>query len=110
MAPAEPMMPAELASPGPGPEYHAVGRRRSIQSDRRVDMGGSVTSSVSLRSAGTAGSKGSSLRARMGLMGVARRTLGIILLLVTVFLWTASNFLASVSLSHMPCRPGPQDH
>ncbi|MCJ1256112.1 hypothetical protein MMC24_003932 [Lignoscripta atroalba] len=27
--------------------------------------------------------------------GVARRTLGIVLLLVTVFLWTASNFLAS---------------
>ena len=30
--------------------------------------------------------------------GVARRTLGIVLLLVTVFLWTASNFLASVSI------------
>ena len=29
---------------------------------------------------------------------VARHTLGIILLLVTVVLWTASNFLASVSL------------
>lgn len=29
--------------------------------------------------------------------GVARRTLGIILLLTTVFLWTVSNFLASVS-------------
>jgi len=30
-------------------------------------------------------------------MGVARRTLGIALLLLTVFLWTLSNFLASVS-------------
>ncbi|KAK1717859.1 hypothetical protein BDP67DRAFT_487217 [Colletotrichum lupini] len=33
----------------------------------------------------------------MGLGGVARRTLGISLLLVTVLLWTISNFLASVS-------------
>lgn len=30
------------------------------------------------------------------LVGAARRTLGICLLLVVVFLWTASNFLASV--------------
>ena len=30
--------------------------------------------------------------------GLARRTLGIVLLLITVFLWTASNFLASVSV------------
>lgn len=36
-------------------------------------------------------------RAGMGLQNMARRTLGIILLLLTVFLWTASNFLASVS-------------
>lgn len=93
MAPAEPMMPAELASPGA--EYHQVGTRRSTHSERGIDMGASVTSS--LRSMGTAASKGSSLRAKFGLMGVARRTLGIILLLVTVFLWTASNFLASVS-------------
>ena len=35
-------------------------------------------------------------RAGVGLENVARRTLGIFLLLVTVFLWTASNFLASV--------------
>ncbi|KJZ74463.1 hypothetical protein HIM_06059 [Hirsutella minnesotensis 3608] len=39
------------------------------------------------------------LRARMGLGGVARRTLGIALLLVTVFLWTTSNFLASFIFS-----------
>jgi len=36
-------------------------------------------------------------RAGVGLENVARRTLGIILLLVTVVLWTGSNFLASVS-------------
>jgi solute carrier family 35 protein F5 len=34
--------------------------------------------------------------------GVPRRTLGIILLLVVVVLWTASNFLGSV------CAPHPQ--
>jgi hypothetical protein len=28
--------------------------------------------------------------------GIARRTVGIFLLLIVVFLWTASNFLASV--------------
>ena len=39
-------------------------------------------------------------RAGVGLEHVARRTIGIFLLLVTVFLWTASNFLASVSLVH----------
>ncbi|KAH8801567.1 hypothetical protein F5884DRAFT_713084 [Xylogone sp. PMI_703] len=34
-------------------------------------------------------------RAGVGLGNVARRTLGIFLLLVTVFLWTSSNFLSS---------------
>ena len=33
--------------------------------------------------------------------GVARHTLGILLLLATVVLWTASNFLASVSFLEM---------
>jgi solute carrier family 35 protein F5 len=92
MAPAEPMMPADLASPGL--DYLAVGSRRSTHPEHGIDMGASVT--ASLRSLGTAGSKGSSLRSKLGLMGVARRTLGIVLLLVTVLLWTISNFLASV--------------
>ncbi len=35
-------------------------------------------------------------RAVVGLENVARRTLGIAMLLTTVFLWTTSNFLASV--------------
>ncbi|RDL39736.1 Multidrug resistance efflux transporter EmrE [Venustampulla echinocandica] len=39
--------------------------------------------------------KSNGFRAGMGLQNMARRTLGIILLLLTVFLWTASNFLAS---------------
>ena len=39
-----------------------------------------------------------------GLRGVARRTLGICLLLVTVCLWTLSNFLASVCLPSLTIR------
>lgn len=57
--------------------------RTSAQHDRR--------SMSSVRS-----SKIRGFRATVGLQKVARRTLGIFLLLVTVFLWTASNFLASV--------------
>jgi solute carrier family 35, member F5 len=45
------------------------------------------------------GKGGGGLLASLGLGGFARRTLGIILLLVTVFLWTASNFLASYIFS-----------
>lgn len=37
-------------------------------------------------------------KSRLGLGGVARRTLGFGLLMVTVCLWTLSNFLASVSM------------
>ncbi|KAF3760301.1 hypothetical protein M406DRAFT_53066 [Cryphonectria parasitica EP155] len=55
-----------------------------------------------MRSAGAASSSQTgihALTARLGLGGVARRTLGIALLLLTVFLWTASNFLASYIFS-----------
>lgn len=39
-------------------------------------------------------------------LGVARHTLGLILLLLVVFLWTTSNFLGSVSGPvHQPLRP-----
>ncbi|KAL7823938.1 hypothetical protein V8C26DRAFT_384353 [Trichoderma gracile] len=38
-------------------------------------------------------------REGLGLAGIARRTLGISLLLLTVFLWTLSNFLASFIFS-----------
>jgi solute carrier family 35 protein F5 len=38
----------------------------------------------------------SAWRSKVGLGGVGRRTLGILCLLVTVFLWTLSNFMASV--------------
>lgn len=42
------------------------------------------------------GKKAHGFRAGVGLENVARRTLGIIMLLATVLLWTTSNFLASV--------------
>lgn len=88
MAPVEPMMPAELA-----PEYHASNRRRSQSASGGINISNCCHRSPSQST------KGSTLRAKFGLMGVARRTLGIILLLVTVFLWTASNFLASYIFS-----------
>jgi hypothetical protein len=64
----------------------------------------SRNSSIShFRPRSTTSTKGSSsLRARLGLLGVARRTLGILLLLFTVFMWTLSNFLASVSFPPFP--------
>ncbi|KAF4987000.1 hypothetical protein FGRMN_10589 [Fusarium graminum] len=39
------------------------------------------------------------LRAKLGLSGVARRTLGLCFLLLTVFLWTMYNFIASYIFS-----------
>lgn len=73
-------------------------RRRSLSS-------GPLSSSItSLRTSGITGARGGAgrgggLLASLGLGGFARRTLGITLLLVTVFLWTASNFLASYIFS-----------
>ena len=57
-----------------------------------------LSPSTSSRGSSTRNSK-SGLRARLGLGGVARRTLGITLLLFTVCLWTVSNFLASYIFS-----------
>lgn len=45
------------------------------------------------------GARGFQAGVRLGV--VSRHTVGIILLLVTVFLWTGSNFLASVSNLHI---------
>lgn len=41
--------------------------------------------------------KGSSANGFLGRLGRYRRAVGLLLLFLTVFLWTASNFLASVS-------------
>ena len=65
------------------------------------DEGLSVTGTHHTRQSATScpPSKGvRGFRAGIGLRNVARRTLGIILLLVTVVLWTGSNFLASVRI------------
>lgn len=72
-------------------------------SEDAADLAASMSSSARLRSRSPSKK---SFRARIGLGGVARRTLGIGLLLVTVFLWTLSNFLASVCLvpAHVVCN------
>lgn len=63
-------------------------------SDQAADLAASIGSSIRTRSLSP---MNQSFRAKLGLDYVARRTLGICLLLVTVLLWTLSNFLASVS-------------
>ncbi len=68
-------------------------------SEDAVDLAASLASSVRTRSRSPSPppllKKG--ILANFGLAGVARRTIGICLLLIVVFLWTISNFLASVS-------------
>ncbi|KAI0534633.1 hypothetical protein GGR58DRAFT_515997 [Xylaria digitata] len=61
----------------------------------------SVTLSVSDRLSSSLRSRGSSISSgrAFGMRRFARRTLGISLLLLTVFLWTTSNFLASYIFS-----------
>jgi solute carrier family 35 protein F5 len=81
------MMPSELASEANVPPR----RRASSTADIELDLDAASPKLSALSSSG------SSLGARLGLATMARRTLGISLLLVTVFLWTLSNFLASVS-------------
>lgn len=63
-------------------------------SDDAADLAASIGSSIRTRSMSPV-RKG--LLVKYGLEDIGRRTLGICLLLVTVFLWTLSNFLASVS-------------
>jgi hypothetical protein len=76
----EPPMPPAIA------EDFAFPRRRSSEHHDRPSIS---SSRLALKPRG--------FRAGVGLQNVARRTLGIFLLLATVFLWTSSNFLASVS-------------
>ncbi|TGJ79580.1 hypothetical protein E0Z10_g9189 [Xylaria hypoxylon] len=65
--------------------------------DDRTGNRPSVTLSVRDHPSSSLRSRGSSINAgrTFGVWHLARRTLGISLLLVTVFLWTTSNFLAS---------------
>lgn len=93
MAPPDPLV-ANTELP---PEPEAT-RRRSLSTSAylsssigslRSDAAASLTQKTGIHA----------LTARLGFAGVARRTLGIALLLVTVFLWTTSNFLASYIFS-----------
>jgi len=65
-------------------------------SDDAADLAASIGSSLRANSPSPV-ARG--WRAKLGLGHYARRTLGIALLLVTVFLWTLSNFLASFIFS-----------
>lgn len=58
------------------------------------DLGASVASTLPGE---TRSQPHNGFRDKLGLSGIGRRTLGISFLLITVFLWTLSNFLASVS-------------
>jgi len=65
-------------------------------SEDAAEMAASIGSSLRTRSSSPV-ARG--WRSRLGFGVVARRTLGICLLLVTVFMWTLSNFLASLIFS-----------
>lgn len=93
MAPPDPLV-ANTELP---PEPEAT-RRRSLSTSAYLSS--SIGSLRSDAAASTTSKSGiHALTAKLGLAGVARRTLGITLLLVTVFLWTLSNFLASYIFS-----------
>lgn len=104
MAPLEPLAgTAELAPSSSTSAPVVVPRQRSLSVSShaaQTNLSASFTSSVGTISSSPSSSTGiHALTARLGFGGVARRTLGITLLLVTVFLWTASNFLASYIFS-----------
>jgi len=92
----EPLIPAELA-----PEHHHHRQHNDDDRSPSPSLRRSRSGSIPLvaRTMSKAGSDTSSLRARFGLLGIARRTLGISLLLFTVLMWTVSNFLASYIFS-----------
>ncbi|KAM5342363.1 hypothetical protein ACJ41O_013329 [Fusarium nematophilum] len=77
-------------------EEGAYARERQHGHDETNDL--AVPTSPLLRSRSRSPAKGG-LRAKLGLGGVARRTLGFALLMLTVFLWTLYNFIASYLFS-----------
>ncbi|KAK4153126.1 hypothetical protein C8A00DRAFT_43906 [Chaetomidium leptoderma] len=114
MAPIEPLLPGELAPDHKHTDHQPAYTHATNSSSRRRSH--SLTAAMlavpepepplsrSPSSATTSGSRtpatgGGTIRDKLGLGGVARRTLGIGLLLVVVFLWTLSNFLASYIFS-----------
>ncbi|KAH6626170.1 hypothetical protein B0J18DRAFT_133365 [Chaetomium sp. MPI-SDFR-AT-0129] len=122
MAPSEPLLPGDIAPDHKDADLsgqhdththhnnHTTSssprrRSQSVAAGAGVaisDFGGhplsrapSVAMTTGSRATTTGGGKGGSIREKLGLGGLARRTLGITLLLIVVFLWTLSNFLAS---------------
>lgn len=99
MAPLEPLAGTAELAPSSSSSAPVAPRQRSLSVSShtaRTNLSASFTSSVGTTTSSTGIH---ALTARLGFGGVARRTLGITLLLVTVFLWTASNFLASYIFS-----------
>ncbi|KAI0015507.1 hypothetical protein F4780DRAFT_763681 [Xylariomycetidae sp. FL0641] len=88
MAPLEPMQAAEIEPVSSLPKRFLAEPLAAVSS---------IASSIMSR--GSRSSSSSSTGRKAGAWNVARRTLGIGLLLVTVFLWTTSNFLASYIFS-----------
>lgn len=89
----EPLLsPSDASASGDG---YAT-RRRSLSPDNADDE---LATMAALRRTRSNVSTFSAWRSKIGLGGVARRTVGLFCLLVTVFLWTLSNFMASVRVS-----------
>ncbi|KAI6383654.1 hypothetical protein MCOR25_000104 [Pyricularia grisea] len=87
---AEPALPADLAAPNDRIAQRSRGS--STRRTRSISTGRMLEDTAASRGAG-------GLQKRFGLAMFARRTLGIMLLSVTVLLWTVSNFLASYIFS-----------
>ncbi|KFA62187.1 hypothetical protein S40285_01662 [Stachybotrys chlorohalonatus IBT 40285] len=66
-----------------------------LRDETSATMAGTSTEPSSSSSSSSHPPPNGDLRTMLGSSGLARRTLGICLLLLTVFLWTLSNFLAS---------------
>lgn len=87
------------------PHQHHLHEHRAPVEDMQVEdeASGSVIRSVRPQSRSTSRPRSLTSERKQGGMeprlplGIGRRTLGIILLLIVVVLWTVSNFLASVS-------------
>lgn len=92
MSAQEPPLPPAIAE-----SFDLADDTLSVHRNERLSMSSSLSRSRSLKPK----RGGGGFKKSVGLENVARRTLGIILLLATVFLWTSSNFLASVSCSRM---------
>ncbi|KAH7362522.1 hypothetical protein B0T11DRAFT_280938 [Plectosphaerella cucumerina] len=89
----EPLLsPSEASASGDG---YSTRRRSASHGDADEDL----AAMTALRRTKSNVSTFSAWRSKVGLGGVGRRTLGILCLLVTVFLWTLSNFMASYIFS-----------